>query len=206
MFRKILCSLLIVLTSYLVIGQSPSALGKFRHINKYYPGQTLYDLANSPGTLSAIDYYFNHSYSVSDQSCSSCPLDSISFFNTLLFDIREFEQMRMQSENTSIEFKGFQIELESIDNVQAELGSYSIDQMADLRVLRPLPKFVYSGNLEADYATYSHELDRWIRDFPEEYRALTSTEGLIRVKLDQFPLLADERKVLLETLDYIIIK
>ena len=206
MLRKIQCSLLIVLTSYLTFGQSPSELGKFRHIIKYYPGNSLYDLANTSGALTAIDYYFNHSFSVLNPNCESCPLDSLNFFNQLLFDIREFEHNRAQSEIVTLDFKGYSIALEPIDLVQTELGSFTIGQMGDLRAIRPLPKFVYSGNLEADYAAYSHNLDKWIRDFPEEYRTLTSSESLIRVKLDQFPLLAYERKVLLETVDYIIIK
>lgn len=206
MLRKISYSLLIVLTSYFVHGQSPSALGKYRHIIKYYPGKMLHDLEGVTGALSAIDYYFNHSYSVSNQSCSGCSLDSVHFYNKLLFDIREFEHNRLQTETRTVEYKGYNIELKSKEVVQAQLGTFSIEQMGELRALRPLPKFKYTGSLEADYASYNRELEKWIRDFPEEYRTLTSSDGLIRVKLEQYPLLADERKVLLETVDYIIIK
>lgn len=206
MFRKIQCSLLIVLTSYLAFGQSPSELGKFRHIIKYYPGNNLYDLANTSGALSAIDYYFNHSYSVNDQACESCPLDSIHFYNTLLFDIREFEHNRLQSEVATIEYKGFSIGLEPIDVVQAQLGNFTIDQLGELRAMRPLPKFNYTGNLEADYAKYHELLDRWARDFPENYRTLTSSSELIKLRLELYPTLSDERKEYLDSVDYIIIK
>lgn len=198
MTRLMKTSLLFVfllLGSSIISQTAIEELGKNRTVIKYYPGFLLHEIdAAEPDKIDLIRYYFTESFIVTDLSCSDCRVDFDEFFNYYLFDVSQFENLRLQqAQNTFVFKEKFEVTLVSLDDVLVNLNGTLPADLLHLRVSRPFPEWNDTGNGMDDYAKYKNEVMKWARDFPEEYRTLTSG-SLLKVRINDFLSLSPERK------------
>ncbi len=181
-----------------------------RAILKHFPGQELSDLqTQDPTKFNQIKYYFTNSFTVKRNDCDNCVVDYDEFFNYDLFNIVDVESTRKESANHTFLFKDgkYEITLYSYTAVVAAMNGLLPSEVLKLKVNRPFPEWIDTGNAQTDYANYKISVERWIRDFPDEYRVLTSTGNVLKVPVDEFLSFPANKKnaVLTNATGYIII-
>lgn len=179
-----------------------------RSVLKYYSGNSLDDLSQkSSQDYITLKKYFTNSFTVTLVNCSGCIVNIDELFNLDLFNVVNFEPIREQNSEAQLIFKDkYKIVLISKNDLEVLLNGAKAGDMLSLNVTRPLPNFIDTGDNEADYSLYKITLHQWIKDFPEEYRLMTTGNSMLRITLSDYLSLPETRKeaVLSHTDGYII--
>jgi hypothetical protein len=168
-----------------------------RAVLRFFSGTELTDLeSNSPDKFDKLKYYFTQSFTVELNNCPGCIVDYDQFFNQELFNIVQFEDLRKVQNTYSFPFKEnkYQITLLSQEDINAVIGPINTTSVLTYLQYREFPQWIMTGDDVADYENYKIELEKWASDFPEEYRALTSSTDLLKIHFGDFVSLVDERK------------
>lgn len=164
-----------------------------RAILRHYTGGQLSQIEEqSPGEFEKIKFYYLHSFQVTMLDCDTCAVDYDTFFNLDLFDVTNFEALRLTNTAASFDFKEiYHVQLKSQLELNATFSSIQTQYQEDLR---PLPDWIDTGSPEQDYAAYKAELNHWAVDFPEEFRQITSSRELFKVRIADFLSATPERR------------
>lgn len=162
---------------------------------RYYSGVELTEFAVEAPTISnQIKYYFTESFTAKLIECEECAINTFDFYNQEVFNIAEHEDKRLvDSEVTFVYRDKYEITLLSRNEVIASIG-ITPEEVLELKIERPLPEWNGSGDDAADYALYKEELQAWILDFPEVYRALTSGTDLMKISKEEFLAASQSRR------------
>lgn len=190
----LLCALFFVFLTTHAQNTPQHDLSLHRGALRYFSGVELKAMEiENPSHYAALQYYFTNSFTVETIGCENCPLDYDAFYNYHLFNVQEHEAQRLSEEAYTFVYRDqFLISLHPHTQVLGEMGM-PIDQVLK-KDLRPLPVYVETGNPDQDYAQYRLEMKRWIRDFPEEYRAITARSGVLHIPYLEFLSLSNDRK------------
>ena len=165
-----------------------------RSVLRHFTGDRLSEMELQDSTkFNQVKYYFTQSFIVQDITCHGCEMDYDVFFNSDLFDVSNFESLREDQTPYIFLFNNgqYEITLLPINEVEAQLGGLPVESVLQLRLLRPFPRWIEYGD---DYAIYSRDVELWAIDFPNEYRALTSSPKFLKIRLDEFNSLSQVRK------------
>ncbi|MFT5779807.1 MAG: hypothetical protein ACI837_002766 [Crocinitomicaceae bacterium] len=179
-----------------------------RSVLKYYNGNDLVELSTeAPEIYEQMRNYFVNSYMISKVDCKECSIDMNEFFNRSLFNIVDFEDTRDMNVQIQIEFKEeYIITLLSTNELTALIEGAAASEMLEIKLDRPFPGLVDTGDFDGDYANYKTSLRDWIKDFPNEYRTLVASNELLRISLTEYISLPQDRKdtVLSNSTGYLI--
>jgi hypothetical protein len=144
----------------------------------------------------ALLYYFTSSFEVRYINCTrECDIDYNAFYNQDLFNVVFHESKRELNNPVTFEFKEkYEITLKPENEVLSNCNGHQLSELTSLVVSRPLPQWESTGNDSLDYQTYRVALQSWTQDFPEEFRALTSGQGLRKIKINEFLSLPENRR------------
>lgn len=193
-YKGILCTtaLLFSLSSIAQNG-SPDLLRNRAALREYTIGELERFQQTDRKQFNKLNYYYTASFEASLIDCDTCSIALDVLINRDLFNVRDFEQQRQQSDEVSFVYnENYLITLKSIQEVES--AEASIDQGPELR---ELPVWANSGNDDLDYANYKQELHEWIMDFPELYRSRTSNGELLVLRFNDFVQLEPERRSIL---------
>lgn len=188
-------ALLALALCFNVHGQNPiDNLSLNRAPLRYYSGVQLNSMSTSNSVhYDQLKYYFTNSFTVVPLKCTGCSVDANEFYNYDLFNIVEWESNRLPQSGYEFSYRDkYLVTLKPKNDVESALGRPIIGLL--YKELRPLPKYVDTGNSAADYEQYQLEIKRWSLDFPEEYRQLTSERRLIKVHIADYLEMPQERK------------
>ena len=159
-----------------------------RAILLHYSGASLKALEqDDPTKIDLISYYFNQSYDVQIVDCPSCPVDLDVLLNLDLFNVVNYEELRLVQEDVNFLYKNtYEITLHSGQTVNSNLGAYSINNILKLEPSSALPQWVGTGDSQFDYEMYKKALSRWIIANPDTYRQLTNGNDLIKISASEF--------------------
>ena len=169
-----------------------SELRNNRAVLRYFNGNDLDNLKiYSPDKYQVVSDYFTNSFIVELNNEEFGEVNYNEFYNLELFNIVDFDYLRDPLTNTSFVFKeNYIITLRSKEWLANELNGFTAEEVLKLRVPRPLPSWISSGNATEDYAVYKRSLEAWIRDFTEQYRQITSENLVPKIRIsewNQFP-------------------
>ncbi len=163
---------------------------------RYFSGVELEELANQDEIKSTqIKYYFTQSFDVNRIDCRGCEVEIETFYNIDLFNIVEFESLRLSQSEVDFTFKGkYKITLKSLEDVLVELGGIEPADVLKIKLSKPFPEWVSTGDDDGDFKLYKSSVDKWARDFPELFRTMTSSPDLLKISFSDFIVLIDNRK------------
>jgi hypothetical protein len=61
-------------------------------------------------------------------------------------------------------------------------------------MLASFPKWDGSGNIEHDFEQYQNNVMLWAKNHPEIYRTYTASTGLMKVRLNEFEAMPQQKK------------
>lgn len=192
--RLSLCALLFVSISSWAQSNPQTKLSLNRAPLRYFSALELDAMEQeNPTHYAALLYYFTASFSVQAYNCEGCEVDYTTFYNYYLFNIKEHESLRLNSESYSFVYRDkFLVSLHPETELRSAMGM-GLEQ-AMRKDLRPLPVYTDSGNPELDYANYTLEMKRWKLDFPEAYREISARSSVAHIPLQEFINLPEARK------------
>lgn len=164
-----------------------------RIIIKYFPGFQLESiLSNNPELHSELQSYFTSSFIIERSDCKGCDVDYSELLNIELFDVSVFEVFRAPSERVQIEFMPdkYTVTLLSQQELLLLLNGNSFNDLIN----QSFPKWIDSGDLEADYVAYKSNIAYWATLFPNAYRTITNSNETIKVRFSEFSLMSPQRK------------
>lgn len=173
-----------------------------RAILRYYSPTTLMALEqNDASKLEMLMYYFNQSYDVRLIACPECAIDYDVLLNQEVFNIVNFEHLRLPTEEVRFSFKEsvYEIILHPVNLVQSNLGAIPLAAILTQQASNPLPEWISTGDNDLDYATYKRALTTWAVKHPEKYRELTNGTGLIKIQITEFLNLPDDKRTALSS-------
>lgn len=173
-------------------GQVAPELSQNRAVLRYMSSIDVEGIeAQNPEQFLNLKYYFTESFSVSSLNPSQ-PVNLLEFYNYDLFNIKNFEHLRQQSEELEFNYKDkYVVVLKSLDDVQGEM-TLGYDEILN-KPFRHLPVYVNTGNPSEDYFNYKRELSVWANDFPELYREITSIRNVTKIRHQDFINMSSER-------------
>lgn len=147
--------------------------------------------AQNPEQFLNLKYYFTESFIVSSISPGQT-VNFKDFYNYDLFNIKNFEHLRRQSEEVEFNYRDkYIVVLKSSEDVQGVM-TLGYDEIL-IKPYRRLPEYVNTGHPSEDYFNYKALLESWVHDFPELYREITSTRNVTKIKHIDFINMSSER-------------
>ena len=160
----------------------------------YTPLRWNHIFENSPEVYTAINYYFKESFEVEMLNCSECTVDFSVLFNIDLFDVYAYESQRLDDENFTFDHKQYIITLLPKSTVYPQLQGLLPTELVNYVAPRDFPIFQLTNDDYAHYLEYKQQVYAWAKDFPEQYRTMTSADNLLKISIRDFADLAAERK------------
>jgi hypothetical protein len=167
-----------------------------RIISRHYNPIQLDNIWNhAPDVYTALNYYFKESFEVEMANCSECEVDLHYFFNNDLFDVYEHESNRLDDVNFSFTYKEvYTVILLPKNDVYPLLQGLLPTELVNYVAPRDFPTFQLTNDDYAHYMEYKQQVYAWAKDFPEQYRAITSASDLLKISIRAFADLTDDRK------------
>lgn len=159
-----------------------------RAVLKFYTGPELSQLeSDSPVEFEKVRYYFGNSFSVVRTDCENCAVDYTTFFNIDLFNIREFENIRMEEDVIEINYRDkYSVTLYSKKAVRVKYDELE-NSSASMRIASTsMPEYVNTGDAAQDYETYRNQLQDFVQSNIEDYEIHTSKPGFLVISVSEF--------------------
>jgi hypothetical protein len=185
---------LLLLTMTIVIGTSLFAQNAQNTPNlnraflRYFSGIELSQLEQEQPTFyNVLNYYMTESFTVENLDCPNCIVDYNEFYNHDLFNVYEHETRRKTSMDSIFVYKlKYVVKLKSTIEMNSHLANYSPDEIVNFVSPRPLPTWISTGDNQIDYNNYMKSVNQWAKDFPEDFRELTNSTTLRKIRFQEF--------------------
>lgn len=155
--------------------------------------------------------YYTGSFNVENPSCSACPVDYAHFFNIRLFDVSEYEHLRLENDIYTF--------LDSITSLKVTLLSQTdLNNLQNPartnQALPPLtvfpenfPKITNYELSHAGFGLYKNAIYQWAKTYPDLYYQITNSSSVIKVSFSEFLVFSEMKRqeILNQSLGYIII-
>lgn len=180
-----------------------------RAVLRYYTGPELVQLeTESPIEYEKLKYYFVNSFSVVRTDCESCEVDFTEFFNIDLFNVRDFENIRLEDDVIEINYRDkYKVTLYSKKSVRVKYDEIE-STLAEMRIASAsLPEYVNTGDPTQDYNTYRSQLEHFASNNIDDFEIHTSKQGFLVITFTEFMSLpaARQNSVLNHPSGYMII-
>ena len=149
----------------------------------------------APDMYTAINYYFKESFEIEMSNCNECEVDYNTLFNRDLFDVYAYESQRLDDSDFTFDFKEYRITLLPKNIVYPQLQGLLPTELVKYIAPRDFPMFELTNNDYAHFLEYTEKVDAWAKDFPEQYRAMTNSESLLKISIKEFSELPEEKKI-----------
>jgi hypothetical protein len=183
-----------------------------RIIMKHYGSDKMkYLESHDIAKYNQIINYYTGSFNVENPDCSTCPVDYAHFFNIRLFDISEYEHLRL--ENDSYAFTDSKTGLKVTMLSQTDLDNLQNPS----RTNQALPALtVFPGNFpkitdyelsHAGFELYKNAIYQWAKIYPDLYHQITNSSSVIKISFSEFLVFSEMKRqeILNQSLGYIII-
>lgn len=179
-----------------------------RAVLRYFDTERMQALLADSNRAAKVMYYFTQSFQVAQIDCANCPIDYETFFNNDVFNVYQYESQRLPSAPVTLNYRDkYVITLAPADEVTAHIGGITVFELIRGIPFRPLPVWVSTGNDDVDFQQYKTSLLAWKNDFPQEYKELRKSPGLLKIRYIQFHEMTPEQRtaILSQSNAYLIV-